>query len=412
MLICSIDLIGGQAVQLRQGKTHVLTSPEDPIELAKRFNRYGEVAVIDLDAALRQGDNLELLRKLCQVADVRVGGGIRSHERAHELLRAGARQIIVGTAATPEFLEKLPPARVQVALDSIDGQVVDHGWTETTADSVLERAQRLAPYCSSFLCTFVKEEGGMGGMPLDKVEALARSLPHPVTVAGGIATGQEVAAISRMGHDVQVGMALYTGALDPVDTVVESLDFAKANQLIPTIVQDQAGQVLTLAYSSPESLRKALQEGKGIYYSRSRQELWEKGATSGHTQKLLSCRTDCDRDALLFVVEQQGHACHRQSYSCFGSPLPAPRFGLHQLFETLKQRRTNPPEGSFTARLFANRKLLKRKIMEEAFEVATFADRRELVWEIADAVYFMSALAVDEGISWEEIEDELGGRHR
>jgi phosphoribosyl-ATP pyrophosphohydrolase len=92
--------------------------------------------------------------------------------------------------------------------------------------------------------------------------------------------------------------------------------------------------------------------------------------------------------------------------------VPAPRFGLHQLFQTLQQRRSNPPEGSFTAKLFANRKLLKRKIMEEAFEVATFADRRELVWEIADALYFMSALAVDEGISWQEIQDELGGRHR
>ncbi len=407
MLICSIDLMGGQAVQLRQGKTHVLTSPENPRDLARRFNRYGEVAVIDLDAALKQGDNLDLLRQLCQVADVRVGGGIRSHERAHELLRAGARQIIVGTAATPEFLEKLPPERIQVALDHIDGKVVDHGWTESTGDSVLERAQRLAPYCSSYLCTFVKDEGGMGGMDLEKIKTLAKSLPHPVTVAGGVATGAEVAAISRMGHDVQVGMALYTGALDPVATVVDSLDFAKV-ELLPTVVQDQHGQVVMLAYSSPESLTQALNEGKGIYYSRSRREIWEKGASSGHTQRLLSCRTDCDRDALLFVVEQQGRACHRESYSCFGQR----HFDLSQLFETLHQRRRTQPEGSFTAKLFQNRKLLKRKIMEEAFEVATFADRRELVWEIADTLYFMSVLAVDEGISWKEIQDELGGRHR
>ena len=411
MLICSIDLIGGQAVQLRQGKEHVLTSGEDPIELARRFNRYGEVAVIDLDAALGKGDNLDLLRRLCQVADVRVGGGIRTLERAQELLRAGARQIIVGTAATPEFLEKLPAARVMVALDQIDGKVVDHGWTQSTGDSVVERAERLAPYCSSFLCTFVQDEGGMGGMDIDKVQALARTLPHPVTVAGGIATGPEVSAISRLGHDVQVGMALYTGALDPVAVVVDCLDFAKV-ELIPTIVQDSAGQVLMLAYSSPVSLQRALSEGRGIYYSRSRQEIWEKGATSGHTQKLLAVRTDCDRDALLFVVEQQGKACHRDSYSCFGGALPTPRFGLNKLFETLRQRRQERPEGSFTARLFDSRKLLKRKIMEEAFEVATFADRRELVWEIADALYFMSVLAVDEGIGWEEIESELGGRNR
>jgi len=411
MLVCSIDLIGGQAVQLRQGKEHVLTSGEDPMELARRFNRYGEVAVIDLDAALGKGDNLDLLRRLCQVADVRVGGGIRTHERAQELLRAGARQIIVGTAATPEFLQKLPAARVMVALDQIDGKVVDHGWTQSTGDSVLERAERLAPYCSSFLCTFVQDEGGMGGMNIERVQALAKGLPRPVTVAGGVATGAEVSAISRLGHDVQVGMALYTGALDPVEVVVDSLDFAKV-ELIPTVVQDTAGQVLMLAYSSTASLQQALSEGRGVYYSRSRQEIWEKGATSGHTQKLLAVRTDCDRDALLFVVEQQGQACHRDSYSCFGGPLPTPRFGLSALFETLRQRRETRPEGSFTAKLFDSRKLLKRKIMEEAFEVATFADRRELVWEIADALYFMSVLAVDEGISWEEIESELGGRNR
>jgi phosphoribosyl-ATP pyrophosphohydrolase len=115
---------------------------------------------------------------------------------------------------------------------------------------------------------------------------------------------------------------------------------------------------------------------------------------------------------LLFVVEQTENACHRESYSCFGGPLRAPRFDLDKLFRILKLRKQDSPEGSYTAKLFDSRKLLKRKIMEEAFEVATFADRRELVWEIADAIFFMSVLAVDEGIEWSEIENELGGRHK
>lgn len=411
MLICSIDIMDGKAVQLRQGKEHVLTSDTDPVELAKQFNRYGEVAVIDLDAALGKGDNIDVLRRICQVADVRVGGGIRDKKRAQELLRAGARQLIIGTAATPEFLSELPAARVMVALDQIGGKVVDHGWTQSTGEDVLERAHRLAPHCGSFLCTFVEDEGCMGGMDLERVAALAKALPHPVTVAGGVARGEEIVAISRMGHDVQVGMALYTGALDPVTVVVESLDFAKV-PLIPTVVQDRSGQLLMLAYSSPESLRLALSQGRGIYYSRSRQEIWEKGKTSGHYQGLVSCRTDCDRDSLLFVVEQTDHACHRNSYSCFGGPMAAPRFELSKLFEILKARKADSPEGSYTRKLFDSRKMLKRKIMEEAFEVATFADRRELVWEIADAMFFMSVLAVDEGIEWSEIEAELGGRHR
>ncbi|MBS2034430.1 phosphoribosyl-ATP diphosphatase [bacterium] len=411
MLICSIDLIGGQAVQLRQGKEHVLTSPTDPLELAREFNRYGEVAVIDLDAAMGKGDNLDLIRRICQVAQVRVGGGIRDKARAEQLLRAGARQLIVGTAATPEFLSQLPPERVMVALDQVDGKVVDHGWTQSTGESVLDRARRLAPHCGSFLCTFVEDEGGMKGMDLERVRSLAAELPHPVTVAGGIATGQEIAAISRLGMDVQVGMALYTGAFKPADVIVNSLDFDKV-ELLPTIVQDPSGQVLMLAYSSRESLGRALNEGLGIYYSRSRQEVWEKGATSGHRQKLLACRTDCDRDALLFVVEPQERACHRQSYSCFGGPLLSPEFSLHRLFQRLQDRRDHPVEGSYTAKLLASPKLLQRKIMEEAFEVATYKDRRELVWEIADALYFMSTLAVREGIEWSEIEAELGGRQR
>jgi phosphoribosyl-ATP pyrophosphohydrolase len=411
MLICSIDLIDGQAVQLRQGKEHVLTSPTDPVELARQFNRYGEVAVIDLDAAMGKGDNLDLVRRICQVAEVRVGGGIRDAGRAQELLRAGARQLIIGTAATPELLSQLPAARVMVALDQIQGQVVDHGWTQSTGEGVLERARRLAPYCGSFLCTFVEDEGGMGGFDMERVRGLAQALPHPVTVAGGAANGAEIAAISRLGHDVQVGMALYTGAIDPARVVTDSLDFDKL-PLIPTIVQDRSGQVLMLAYSSPQSLQRALSEGRGIYYSRSRQEIWEKGKTSGHEQALIACRTDCDRDSLLFVVDQVGSACHRDSYSCFGGPLAAPRFSLPALFDILRRRKAHSPEGSYTAKLFADRKLLRRKIMEEAFEVATFADRRELVWEVADALFFMSTLAVDEGIEWSEIEAELGGRHK
>ena len=411
MLICSIDLIDGKAVQLRQGKEHVLTSDTDPIELCRQFNRYGEVAVIDLDAAMGKGDNLDLIRHMCAVADVRVGGGIRNLERAQELLRAGARQLIIGTAATEEFLSQLPAERVMVALDHVGGKVVDEAWTNTTNETVTERAHRLAPHCGSYLCTFVEDEGGMGGMNPAEVEALAKGLPHPVTVAGGVATGVEIAAISRLGLDVQVGMALYTGAFQPEDVVADSLDFEKVG-LMPTIVTDTDGQVLMLAYSSPESLKLALKEGKGIYFSRSRQELWEKGKTSGHTQRLVSCRTDCDRDSLLFVVEQTHQACHRDSYSCFGGQLARPDFRLSRLFSLLKGRKKDSPEGSYSARLFADRKMLKRKIMEEAFEVATFADRRELVWEIADSLYFMSVLAVDEGIEWSEIEAELGGRHR
>lgn len=403
--------MNGKAVQLRQGKEFVLQSDRDPIDLAREFNRYGEIAVIDLDAATGKGNNRELIREICRVADARVGGGIRDIDTARELLKAGARALIVGTMASPEFLSKLPTDKVMVALDHRNGEVVDQGWQRSTGESLWDRAERLADFCSGYLVTFVETEGGLGGMPTDQVAEVVSRLKRPVTVAGGIASTDEVVRISSSGVDVQVGMALYTGKVDPVEAIIGSVQF-DASGLVPTIVQDAHGQNLMMAYSSPESLRRALKEGKGIFYSRSRKEIWEKGLTSGNTQELLSCRVDCDRDCLLFTVRQQNAACHRSSYSCFGQVTAGQKFSVAQLFNLLKQRRQEMPEGSYSATLFKDRQKLLKKLMEEAYETVSFTSRDNLRWEIADLLYFVSVLAVDEGISWEEIEAELGGRYK
>lgn len=410
MLVPSIDLMNGKAVQLRQGKDFVLQSDRDPIDLAREFNRYGEVAVIDLDAALGKGSNAELIQSICKVADVRVGGGIRDVELGRQYLKAGAKRIIFGTMAKPEILSKFHPSQVMVALDHKDGRVVDKGWTESTAETVWERAERLSPYCGSFLSTFVQSEGCLEGMSENDVKELKEKLPHPVTVAGGISSTEEASRISKLGVGVQVGMALYTGKLDPVQTIVQTVNFNEKNQC-PTVVQDQSGNVLMVAYSTPESLTQALTSGKGIYFSRSRNEIWEKGLTSGNAQTLLSCRLDCDRDTILFTVKQAGNACHRQSYTCFNEQSEAP-FDLEQLFKVIAQRKETAPEDSYTTTLLQDRSKLLKKIMEEAYEVVSYKSRDNLRWEIADLVYFLSVLAVDEGIDWTEIESELSARKR
>lgn len=411
MLVPSIDISGGKAVQLRQGKELVLESERDPVELAKEFNRYGEVAVIDLDAATGKGNNRELIKKICRIADVRVGGGIRDVDTGRELLRAGAKQLIVGTRADEEFLSNFPSKRVIVALDNINEKVVDKGWTNQTEESVWDRAQRLEEYCGGYLVTFVESEGGLGGLPLAGAEKVLKNLRRPVTVAGGIASSGEVAKLSAMGADVQVGMALYKGLVDPIDCIVDSVRFDDKG-LVPTIVQDMNGQVLMLAYSNRESLRLALTEGRGIYFSRSRNEIWRKGDTSGNLQQLIACRVDCDRDSLLFRVEQTNAACHRESYSCFGQSTAEQKFTLSSLFNVLAERKANAPVGSYSATLFADRRKLLKKLMEEAYEVASFNSTDNLRWEIADLLYFASVLAVDEGIQWTEIEAELGGRQK
>ncbi len=408
MIIPSIDLQNGRAVQLRQGKEHVLTDERDPIKLAQIFNRYGPVSVVDLDGAMGKGDNLELICQICSVAEVRAGGGIRNVERARALLKAGATQLVIGTAATPEFLQNFLAEQIIVALDHRKGKLVDKGWTRQTEVTIEDRAKEVADYCSGYLCTFVEDEGGLTGMDQQEILRLKEVLPHRLTVAGGVANTKEAIAIGRLGVEVQVGMALYTGKLDLGESVVGILDFAKVNNLMPTVVQAIDGQVLMLAYSSPSSLSKALHSGKGIYYSRSRKEIWEKGLTSGNSQALVSVRMDCDRDALLFKVKQAGVACHDGRRSCFG----AASFSLNELFEIIAERMEERPDGSYVTELLKDEKLLNDKILEEAKEITVSSTRENLRWECGDLIFHLAVKASKEGLSLTDIVNELSARHK
>jgi phosphoribosyl-ATP pyrophosphohydrolase len=411
MIVPSIDIKNGKVVQLKQGREVLLECDRDPIDLAREFNRFGEIAVIDLDAAMEIGDNLELIKQICKVADVRVGGGIRDSERARQLLKCGAKQLIFGTAANPELLSQFPSYMVMVALDQREGTVFDKGWQQSTGESLIARAGRLSPYCDSFLSTFIDAEGQMGGMSLEAIKQLQEQLKKPLTVAGGVSSTSEIIEISRLGVDVQVGMALYTGRIDLVEAIIGSVRF-NGQGLCPTIVQDQHGQVLMFAYSSIDSLRRALTDGKGVYFSRSRQTVWEKGLTSGCTQRLISCRVDCDLDTLIFTIEQTKVACHTGNYSCFGKASSARKFSLGELFETLKERKGQSNNESFSSVLFRDRQQLLAKIAEESNEVINFTSKENLRWEIADLLYCLSLLAVAEGIEWNDVENELAGRRR
>src|SRR5207244_1029960 len=177
MIIPSIDLMGGKAVQLRQGKEKVLER-DDVLALAERFSRVGEIAVIDLDAALGTGENRALVRKLCRRFPCRVGGGIRTVDEGRALLKAGAERVIIGTAAKPEFLKGFKPEHVIVAVDEKAGEVVDQGWRRGTGESALDRVHALAPLCSGFLYTVVDKEGMLEGTSLERVKAVRDAAPR------------------------------------------------------------------------------------------------------------------------------------------------------------------------------------------------------------------------------------------
>ncbi len=407
MIVSSIDLMDGRAVQLRRGSEKVLTSPEDPLDLARRFAFHGDVAVIDLDAALGRGSNRDLVRALCRAAPCRVGGGLRRDEDVVELIRAGASRVIIGTAADPEFLRRFPSEWLMVALDARSGSTVDRGWTHDTGEKPVDRARRLEAHCSEFLFTQVDVEGTLSGAPLDPVRDLIAATTRPITVAGGIGSLEEARRFEALGCDVQIGMALYTGRIDLEEATASRPEFGGGP--LATIAQDEDGRVLMLAWSTAESLREALRTRRGVYWSRSRRALWRKGETSGHVQALLRVRYDCDADALLFTVRQSGPACHTSRPTCFGD---APRFDLRALARVIAARRGAGPAVSYTARLLAAPGLVRDKIREEAGEVCSAEGRSDLVWELADLLYHAAVLMEREGITLDEVEAELRGRHR
>jgi phosphoribosylformimino-5-aminoimidazole carboxamide ribonucleotide (ProFAR) isomerase len=188
MIVPSIDLMDGHAVQLVGGKEKALDAG-DPTPIADRFGRVGEIAVIDLDAALGRGDNRAVIESLLDRAPCRVGGGIRDVDTARRWLDAGARRIILGTAARPEILRALPRERLIAALDAVDGEVVVDGWRTRTGESIADRMAELRPHVSGFLVTFVEREGRLGGTAMHRVEALVEAAGDArVTIAGGVTT--------------------------------------------------------------------------------------------------------------------------------------------------------------------------------------------------------------------------------
>lgn len=216
MIIPCIDLMDGKVVQLVQGQRKALEGAP-PLEMLERFAGFPEIQVIDLDAAMGTGDNSKIVEQLCSRARCRVGGGVRSAERAVELIGLGAHRVIVGTAAfTPELariVDAVGAGNVVIALDSKNGKVVVKGWKEATPFTAEEAIGTLASSCSGFLCTYVDKEGMMQGTDLEWFRRLRATTTHEITAAGGITTLDDIRALISMNIHAAVGMAVYTGRL-------------------------------------------------------------------------------------------------------------------------------------------------------------------------------------------------------
>jgi phosphoribosylformimino-5-aminoimidazole carboxamide ribotide isomerase len=222
MLIPSIDLQGGHVVQLVQGEKLAIEAP-DPEPWIRKFERFPRVQLIDLDAAKGQGDNAAIVASICARLPCRVGGGIRSVERAQAVLGHGAHAVIVSSAlfragaVDLDFASTLAaaigPERVIAAVDSRGGRVAIHGWKTVLPITAVEAVQALEPYCGEFLYTHVDTEGLMRGTNMEAILAVRRATGRRLTAAGGITTREEIDRLGAAAVDSVVGMAIYTGQL-------------------------------------------------------------------------------------------------------------------------------------------------------------------------------------------------------
>jgi phosphoribosylformimino-5-aminoimidazole carboxamide ribotide isomerase len=223
MIFPCIDLMDGKVVQLVQGRRKALEAEESPEEMLRKFAAFPEIQVIDLDAAMGRGSNDDLVRLLALKAVTRVGGGVRTVERAQTLIAQGAHRVIVGTSAFTKtginqtLLEALRDAigrdRLLIAVDSKGGRIVIKGWQESTDLTAEEVLSSLEPYCSGFLCTYVDKEGMLQGTDLEWFRRLRAATSLELTAAGGITTMDDVRALRAMNVHAALGMAIYTGRL-------------------------------------------------------------------------------------------------------------------------------------------------------------------------------------------------------
>ncbi len=411
MILPSIDIMDGRAVQIEGGDRKVIERP-DPIAVAEELSLFGDLHVIDLDRAFGRGDNERIIRQIVSRYPAQVGGGIRDPEVAEALVRSGARRVVIGSAAFSEegvdhdFLSRLCRVvrrdRIVIALDTRRG-------AQRTALDPERAVVELERYAGGFLYTAVEADGIREGSDLEAIRRLRLRTRLPICAAGGMTSPEDVRLVLDAGASAILGLPVYTGQLNLVEAFAASLDWGRGAGLLPTLVRDEPGRTLMVAYSNAESLKAALRERRGIFYARSRAAIWRKGERSGHIQRLRRVRFDCDRDSLLFVVDQEGVACHLGYYSCFQDVRPDT---LERLEWTILSRSRRPRRGSYTCALLQDPPRIREKLMGEARSLCEAERSDEVASEAADLLYYLLVLLVSRGLNLGRVLSELRGRER
>ena len=402
------------------------------IEAAVHYSNNGadEIAFMDMSAIEENREpDVEFMKKIADTAEVPliVGGGVKRLEDVKKMLYAGASMVYMKHAArldihfVKEMSERFGQEKIGVAVDMSDVDVTS-----------------FAVKCEEMGAGAIWLLGFTPGME-QRVYDIKQALDIPVMIDVDSMNEEQLAKIIS---DSNADKILYTGETFvnimqikhylagkniEVNTFESALDFDtfKLNSvgLIPCIVQDYKTQeVLMMAYMNEEAYEQTLKLGKMTYYSRSRQELWLKGLTSGHYQYVKELVADCDMDTILAKVSQVGAACHTGSRSCFFNEITKkdyeesnnPLQVFEEVFDVIKDRKVHPKEGSYTNYLFDKGidKILK-KLGEEATEIVIAAKNpnpNEVKYEISDFLYHMMVLMAEKDVTWEEITTELANR--
>lgn len=422
-LVASIFLYEKEAIT---GFDNLAVICKDPVALAKMYSdkHADELLVFDLSMGDKEHEEaLDVIKSICENVEIPVigAGNVKRMEDVKKLLYAGCQKAVLNyskdsnTAITEEVSLKFGKEKIVVSIkDERDYTQFSDLIEEYACESIYLGSK----FKEAFAISPVPVIACLPDVSLDKlIEIMMQK--NVIGVAGEMVNknANEIDSLKMLLKGNGISMAA-------LEANISWEEFKKnSDGMVPVIVQDyKTDAVLMLAYMNKEAYEKTLSTGKMTYWSRSRDELWVKGDTSGHYQYVKSLTADCDKDTILAKVSQTGAACHTGSYSCFFNSIMEkedaktsnPLKVFEDVFAVIQDRKVNPKEGSYTNYLFDKGidKILK-KLGEEATEIVIAAKNpnpNEIKYEISDFLYHMMVLMAEKGITWEEIIDDLAKR--
>ncbi len=363
---------------------------------AKRINYFGSVVVSNIESQ-------NLLKGICSVADCDLMMNSPKMETIQAVLRKGVKKLIIPEKEVEDISQKISN-NIIIARITLRKTLILNNNLNDIRTELKEIVNRVIPYCSELFIDYDDDLIIDENTVLAVIDYISGLINYPLTFLD--TNNKFTETLEKKGVNPFICSSEILKEKELLKIFASVLDFQKLEGLIPTIVQDEHNQILMLAFSSQNSLTQALIQKKGIYYSRSRKSIWIKGETSGNYQMLNQVRYDCDQDALLFNVRQEGVACHLQRYSCFGNK----EFELSDLYEIIQDRILNPVTNSYTSKISKDERLIIEKIKEESNEVINYTNDENLSWEIADLFYFVMVLMAKKGIKLKDILNELWSR--